>query len=75
MTLIEEQLPKWRKLYEIAVLETNPKLLKLRATEAEEAVKLRQKELRGSPDSHEEKAALERSLQGLKSLNATEWAK
>jgi hypothetical protein len=75
MTLIEEELPNWRKLYEIAVLETNPKLPKLRATEAEEAVKLRQNELSGSLDSHEEKAALERSMQGLKSLQAAEWAK
>ena len=74
MSVNENELPKWQKLYSIAVLETNPKLIKRRATEAEEAVKLRQNELNGSLDSHEENAALARTLQGLKCLKETEWA-
>jgi hypothetical protein len=74
MTLSELTIPKWRKLYEAAVLETNPKLIKHRAIEAEEAAELRLKELNGGRNSHEEKAALARSLQGIKCLKETEWA-
>jgi len=74
VSVIENEIPKWRKLYSIAVLETNPKLIRPRAVEAEEAVKLRQNELNGSADSHEEKAALARTLQGLKCLKETPWA-
>jgi hypothetical protein len=74
MSLSELTVPKWRKLYEAAVLETNPKLIKLKAVLAEDAAKWRLNELNGSPDSHEEKAALVRSLQGLKCLKETEWA-
>jgi hypothetical protein len=74
MSVNENELPKWQKLYSIAVLETNPKLVKQRAREAEDAVKLRQNELNGSLDSHGEKAALYKSLEGLKCLKETEWA-
>jgi hypothetical protein len=70
----ESEVPKWRKLYETAVLETNPKLLRQRAVEAEEAVTFRLNELNGSADSHDEKAALTRTQQGLKCLKETEWA-
>jgi hypothetical protein len=66
--------PKWRKLYEDAVLETNPKLVKPKAIVAEEAVKWRLNELNGDPDTHEERAALARTLQGLKCLKETDWA-
>jgi hypothetical protein len=74
MSLSELEVPKWRKLYEAAVLEIDSKLVKDRAIEAEEAAELRLNELNGSVDSHEEKAALVRSLQGLKCLQETEWA-
>jgi hypothetical protein len=74
MSLSKLAVPKWRKLYEAAVLETDPKLVKLKAVVAEDAVKWRLNELNGSADSHEEKAALERTLQGLKCLKETEWA-
>jgi hypothetical protein len=74
MSLSALTVPTWRKLYEAAVLETNPKLVKHKAIEAEEAAKLRQDELNGSADSQEEKAALARTLQGLKCLKETEWA-
>ena len=74
MSLSELEVQKWRKLYEAAVLETNPKLVKRTAVKAEEAAELRLNELNGSGNSHEEKAALARSLQGLKCLRETEWA-
>ena len=74
MSLSKLAVPKWRKLYEAAVLETDPKLVKLKAVVAEDAVKWRLNELNDSADSHEEKAALERTLQGLKCLKETEWA-
>jgi hypothetical protein len=74
MSLSELTVPKWRKLYEAAVLETNPKLVKHKAIEAEEAAELRLKKLNGSANSHEEKAAVARSLQGIKCLKETEWA-
>jgi hypothetical protein len=74
MSLSELKVPKWRKLYEVAVLETDPKLVKRRAIAAEEAAELRLNELDSSVDSHEEKAALARSLQGLKCLKETDWA-
>ena len=74
MSLIDLTIPKWRKLYEAAVLETNPKLVKPKALLAEEAVKWRLNELNGDADTHEEKAALARTLQGLKCLKETEWA-
>jgi hypothetical protein len=73
MTLIDLTIPKWRKLYEAAVLETDPKLVKPKALLAEEAVKWRLNELNGDANTHEEKAALTRTLQGLKCLKETEW--
>jgi hypothetical protein len=74
MSLIDLTIPKWRKLYEAAVLETNPKLVKPKALLAEEAVKWRLNELNGDTGTHEEKAALTRTLQGLKCLKETDWA-
>jgi hypothetical protein len=74
ISLIDLTIPKWRKLYETAVLETNPKLVKPKALLAEEAVKWRLNELNGDTGTHEEKASLTRTLQGLKCLKETEWA-
>jgi hypothetical protein len=63
--LSENNIPKRRKLYEAAVLETEPALLKKRAIEAENSVLLRMEELEGSADHHDEREALTRTVTAL----------
>jgi hypothetical protein len=60
--------PSWQKPYRAAVIETNPKLLKQKIAAAEQAAKLRLKELENSADHHEELIALTDALTALKIL-------
>jgi hypothetical protein len=60
--------PSWQKPYRAAVIETNPKLLKQKIAAAEQAAKLRLKELENSADHHEELVALTDALTALKIL-------
>jgi len=66
--------PTWQEPYRAAVMETNPKLLKLKIAGAEQAAILRFKELENSPDLHAELTALTDALTALKILAETTWA-
>jgi hypothetical protein len=52
----------------VAVIETNPKMLKQKVAAAEQAAKLRFKELENSAERHEERIALTDALAALKIL-------
>jgi len=60
--------PSWQEPYRAAVIETNLKLLKQRIAAAEQAAKLRFKELENSADRREERIALTDALTALKIL-------
>jgi hypothetical protein len=60
--------PNWQEPYRAAVIETNPELLKQKIAAAEQAAKLRLKELENSADSREEWTALTDALTVLKIL-------
>jgi hypothetical protein len=66
--------PTWQEPYRAAVIETNPKLLKLKIAGAEQAVILRLKQLQNSADHHHELIALTDALTALKILAETTWA-
>jgi hypothetical protein len=66
--------PTWQEPYRAAVIETNPKLLKLKITGAEQAAILRLKQLENSADHHHELIALTDALTALKILGETIWA-
>ncbi len=66
--------PTWQEPYRAAVIETNPKLLKLKISGAEQAAILRFKELENSSDHHEERVALTDALTALKILGESNWA-
>lgn len=66
--------PMWRQLYVLAVLETNPMLVRQRVLEARWAVTARLDELDRRVDSGEEKDALLRTSYALVRLEETEWA-
>jgi hypothetical protein len=66
--------PTWQEPYRAAVIETNPKLLKLKIAGAEQAVILRLKQLQNSADHHHEVIALTDALTALKILAETTWA-
>jgi hypothetical protein len=66
--------PTWQEPYRAAVIETNPKLLKLKISGAEQAAILRFKELENSRDHHEERVALTDALTALKILRESNWA-
>ncbi len=66
--------PTWQGPYRAAVIETNPKLLKLKIAGAEQAAILRFKELENSSDHHAELRALTDALTALKILAETTWA-
>ena len=66
--------PTWQEPYRAAVIETNPKLLRLKIAGAEQAAILRFKELENSPDHHEERVALTDALTALKILGESDWA-
>jgi hypothetical protein len=57
-----------------SVIETNPKLLRLKIAGAEQAAILRFKELENSSDHHEEVIALTDALIALKILGESDWA-
>jgi hypothetical protein len=65
---------KWRELYKIAVLETSPRLLKQKASDAERAVRARLEEMSDNAADDLEKAELERALDALRVLKDTHWA-
>jgi hypothetical protein len=58
--------PIWQEPYRAAVIEINPKLLKLKIAAAEQAVILRLKQLENSADHHHELTALTDALSALK---------
>jgi len=66
--------PTWQGPYRAAVIETNPKLLKLKIAGAEQAAIVRFKELENSSDHHAELRALTDALTALKILAETTWA-
>ena len=66
--------PTWQEPYRAAVIETNPKLLKLKIVGAEQAAILRLKQLQNSADNHHELIALTDALTALKILAETNWA-
>ena len=66
--------PIWQEPYRSAVIETNPKLLKLKIAGAEQAAILRLKQLENSADHHHELTALTDALTALKILAETTWA-
>ena len=66
--------PTWQEPYRAAVIETNPKLLKLKIAGAVQAAILRFKELENSSDHHAELRALTDALTALKMLAETTWA-
>ena len=66
--------PNWQEPYRAAVTETNPKLLKHKISDAQQAALLRFKELGNSSDHHAELRALTDALTALKILGETIWA-
>ena len=66
--------PTWQEPYRAAVIETNPKLLKLKIADAAQAAILRLKQLEHSADHHHELTALTDALTALKILRETIWA-
>ncbi len=66
--------PTWQEPYRAAVIETNPKLLKLKIAGAEQAAILRLKQLQNRADHHHELIALTDALTALKILAETTWA-
>jgi len=66
--------PKWQEPYRAAVIETNPKLFRLKISGAEQAAILRFKELENSQDHHAELRALTDALTALRILAETTWA-
>ncbi len=65
--------PTWQEPYRAAVIEINPTVLKQKIAAAEQAAKLRFKELENSADHHEERIALTDALTALKILGETNW--
>ncbi len=66
--------PTWQEPYRTAVIEANPKLLKQKIANAEQAVILRLKQLENSADHHHELTALIDALSALEILRETIWA-
>ena len=66
--------PIWQEPYRAAVVEANPKLLQHKIAAAEQAAKLRLKQLETSTDHHHELLALTDALTALKILAETTWA-
>jgi hypothetical protein len=60
--------PSWQVAYRLAVIEANRELLKQKIAAAEQAAKLRFKELENSADHDEELIALTDALTALKIL-------
>ena len=66
--------PIWQEPYRAAVIEINPTLLKLKIAAAEQAAKLRLKQLETSTDHYHELIALTDALTAMKILGETIWA-
>lgn len=66
--------PIWQEPFRVAVIETNPKLLKQKILAAQQAVISRLKQLENSADHHHELMALTDALSALKILAETTWA-
>ena len=66
--------PIWQEPYRAAVIEINPTLLKLKIAAAEQAAKVRLKQLENKADHHHELTALTDALTALKILGETIWA-
>ena len=64
----------WQEPDRVAVIETNPKLLKHKISNAQQAAILRFKQLENSADHHHELIALTDALTALKILGETIWA-
>jgi hypothetical protein len=60
--------PSWQEPYRAAVVEANPELFKQKIAAAEQAVKLRLKELENSADHRDERTALTDALTTLRIL-------
>ncbi len=63
-------LNRWKTLYRAAILETNKRLLPQRVLEAEEAVRVREREIFHGNGTPEEKEALEDALYALSAFRA-----
>ena len=74
MKVVVLKYPIWQEPYRAAVIEANPKLLKVKIAGAEQAAILRFKELENSSDHHAELRALTDALTALKILGETSWA-
>ena len=68
MSDIVPKYPSWQAPYRAAILETNPNVLKQKIAAAEQAAKLRLKELENSADRREERIALTDALTTLRIL-------
>jgi hypothetical protein len=66
--------PIWQEPYRAAIKEADPKLLRDKIATAEQAVRLRLKQLENSQDDHHELIALTDALTALKILAETHWA-
>ena len=66
--------PIWQEPYRAAVTEANPKLLKHKISNAQQATILRFKQLENSADHHHELIALTDALTEFKILGETIWA-
>jgi hypothetical protein len=60
--------PTWQEPYRAAVIETNSNLLRQKIAAAEQAAKLRLRELENRSDRREERIALTDALRALKIL-------
>ena len=65
-------LNRWKSMYRAAILETNKRLLPQRVSEAEEAVRVREREIFYGNGTPEEKEALEDALYALRAFR-TAW--
>jgi hypothetical protein len=66
--------PSWQEPYRAAAIQTNPKLLKQKIADAQQAATRRLKQLESSTDHHHELMALTDALAALKILAETNWA-
>ena len=66
--------PIWQEPYRVAVIETNPTLLKQKIWAAQQAVTLRLMQLENHTDHDHELIALTDALMALKILAETTWA-
>jgi hypothetical protein len=68
-----EEKTEWQRLYEVAVLETNPALSRQKVAMAERAVAARLRELVFCAEQDEEKQSLRKTKIGLRALRNSPW--